>query len=106
MKTPGKLDRKAMATTFLRLCATGKVDEAYRSVSSDFRQHTPCFRGDAASLKEGMADAAAKFPRTSIETQRAIEEGDAHFPLRGPGSPSSETGMEAPEKSPNETGLF
>ena len=39
-----------------------------------------------------MAEAAAKFPRTTIEIQRAVEEGDI--------------AMQEPESSANENGLF
>jgi predicted SnoaL-like aldol condensation-catalyzing enzyme len=118
---------KGIATTFLRLCATGKVDEAYRLVSPDFRHHNPYFRGDAASLKAAMADAAAKFPRTKIETQRAVEEGDlvavhskvvhepgaraiavAHIFRFKSGAIAElwDIAMEEPVSSPNENGLF
>ena len=42
--------RKDSATTFLRLCATGKVEEAYRLVSRNFRPHNPAhifrFKGE------------------------------------------------------------
>jgi predicted SnoaL-like aldol condensation-catalyzing enzyme len=96
-------------------------------VSRDFRHHNPYFRGDAASLKAGMAEAAAKFPRTSIETQRAIKEGDlvavhskvVHEPearaisvvhiFRFKGEAIAELwdiAMEEPESSPNANGLF
>ena len=119
--------RKDVATTFLRLCATGKVDDAYQLVSRDFRHHNPYFRGDAASLKAAMADAAAKFPHTSIETQRAIEEGNlvavhskvVHEPgaraiavvhiFRFKGEEIAELwdiAMEQPGESPNENGMF
>jgi len=69
--------KKQIAKTFLRLCATGKVREAYdRFVAPGFKHHNPYFTGDADSLRKGMEEAAAKFPRTSIETQRAVEEGN------------------------------
>lgn len=70
------MTRKAAAKTFLRLAATGKVDQAYqRFAAPGFRHHNPHFRGDADSLRAGMKQAAARFPRTAIEIQRALEEG-------------------------------
>jgi predicted SnoaL-like aldol condensation-catalyzing enzyme len=119
--------RKQSAKTFLALCATGKVDQAYQLVAADFRHHNPYFKGDAASLKAAMADAARKFPRTGIEFQRAIEEGSlvavhskvTHEPsgraiavghiFRFKGERIVElwdVAMEEPEDSPNEQGMF
>jgi predicted SnoaL-like aldol condensation-catalyzing enzyme len=74
MKTPRT--RKDIARAFLRRAATGKVREAYELVDPDFRHHNPYFRGDADSLRKGMEEAHAKFPRTAIEIQRAVEEGN------------------------------
>ena len=119
--------RKQSARNFLALCATGKLDEAYRLVAADFRHHNPYFKGDGASLKAAMADAARKFPRTSIEFQRAVEEGSlvavhskvTHQPggsaiavvhiFRFKGERIAElwdVAMEAPEDTPNEHGMF
>ena len=71
------MTRKDMTKEFLRLCATGKVREAYeRFVAHDFRHHNPYFRGDGDSLRKGMEEAAAKFPSTHIETKHVFEEGD------------------------------
>jgi predicted SnoaL-like aldol condensation-catalyzing enzyme len=68
---------KQAAISFLKLAASGNVNEAYGNyVSSNFRHHNPYFRGDTGSLKAGMAEAAAKFPNTTLEVQHALEEGD------------------------------
>jgi predicted SnoaL-like aldol condensation-catalyzing enzyme len=120
--------RKDIARAFLRLAATGKVREAYeRLVGPGFRHHNPYFRGDAESLCTGMEEAAAKFPQTSIEIQRALEDGTLvavhskvkHEPagrdiavvhiFRFKGSSIVElwdVAVEAPQDSPNENGMF
>ena len=120
--------RKQAAVSFLKLAASGNVNEAYGSyVSQNFRHHNPYFRGDAESLKAGMADAAAKFPNTTLEVQHAWEEGDlvavhsrvqhesnqpeiavVHI-FRFAGDRIAElwdVGQEAPRDSPNENGMF
>ena len=119
--------RKDVAKAFLQLAATGEVREAYeRFVSPGVRHHNPYFRGDAESLRTGMEQAAAKFPQTTIEIQRALEEGNlvavhskvkheagrdiavVHL-LRVKGSSIVELwdiAVEAPESSPNENGMF
>jgi predicted SnoaL-like aldol condensation-catalyzing enzyme len=120
---------KDIARSFLRMVATGKVREAYDSFVDlkSFRHHNAYYPGDAESLRKGMADAAKQFPQTSIEVQRAIEEGDLvavhskvkHSPegrdiavvhiMRFKGQRIVEfwdVGMEAPESSPNQYGLF
>jgi predicted SnoaL-like aldol condensation-catalyzing enzyme len=120
--------RKAVAKAFLQLAATGRVREAYeRFVGAGFRHHNPHFRGDAQSLRAGMEEAHAKFPQTSIEFQRALEEGTLvavhsrvrHEPagraiavvhiFRFKGSSIVELwdiAVEEPPGSPNEHGMF
>ncbi|HYX29709.1 MAG TPA: nuclear transport factor 2 family protein, partial [Pyrinomonadaceae bacterium] len=84
-------------------------------------------RGDAESLKAGMADAHKQFPNTKIDVQRAIDDGDLvavhsrvqHAPDKQPiavvhifrfeGEKITElwdVGMEVPKNSPNEHGAF
>ena len=68
---------KDAAVDFLGLAASGKVREAYEKyVGAGFRHHNPLFRGDAASLMEGMEQNAAKNPNKLLEIQSAIQEGD------------------------------
>ena len=120
--------RKDLAKAFLRLAATGKVREAYeRFIAAGFRHHNPHFAGDADSLRKGMEGAAAKFPHTIIEFQRALEEGTLvavhsrvkHEPagrdiaavhlFRFKVSKIVElwdVAVEAPPDSPNEHGMF
>ena len=122
------LNRKKIARTFLRMVATGKVDQAYqRFVGAGFRHHNAYYPGDAGSLRKGMADAAKKFPRTTLEIQRTIAEGSLvavhsrvkHSPgergyavvhlFRFKGAKIAEfwdVGMEVPKDSPNRNGVF
>ena len=118
---------KDIAVSFLKNAATGKLDDAYSHVSPNFRHHNPYFKGDAESLKTGMAEASAKFPNTTLEVQHSFEQGDlvaVHSRVRH----SSDTpeiavvhifrfeggqiaelwdiGIEAPKDSPNENGMF
>lgn len=116
-----------MAISFLKLASSGKLDEAYSKVSPQFRHHNPYFAGDAESLKAGMADAAKKFPHTTLEVQRVLTEGDlvavhsrvshgADRPeiavvhvFRFAGDQIEElwdVGMPAPPDSPNKNGMF
>lgn len=120
--------KKDNAITFLKLAATGKLDEAYDNyVAPTFRHHNAYFAGDADSLKAGMAEAHKQFPNTTLEVQHAWEEGDlvaVHSRVsHGPDQPDIsvvhmfrfegdqvaelwDVGMEAPKDSPNKNGLF
>lgn len=74
---PSTSSQTDIAISFLQLCASGKVDEAYDSfVGPHFRHHNPYFRGDAASLKAGMRESAVSHPDKIFEVQRTMEEGD------------------------------
>ena len=118
---------KDTAVSFLTNAATGKLDEAYMLAGQNFRHHNPHFKGDADSLKAGMADAHQQFPNTKIDVQRVIAEGDLvavhsrvqHTPerpviavvhiFRFEGEKIAElwdVGMEVPKDSPNENGAF
>jgi predicted SnoaL-like aldol condensation-catalyzing enzyme len=118
---------KERAIDFLRNAATGKLDEAYSLASNKFLHHNAYFKGDAQSLKAGMAGAHQQFPETKIDVQRAIAEGDLvavhsrvqHAPdtpaiavvhiFRFEGEAIAElwdVGMEVPKDSPNENGAF
>lgn len=119
--------RKETAISFLKLAAAGKLDEAYHHASTDFRHHNPHFGGDAESLKAGMAEAAEKFPNTTLDVQHTVAEGDfvavhsrvSHGPdqtdiavvhiFRFKGEQIAElwdVGIQAPQDSPNENGMF
>ena len=120
--------KRDMATMFLRLAASGKLEEAYgKYINSNFRHHNPHFAGDAESLKAGMAEAHKKFPHTALEVQHVLETGDlvaVHSRVRhSPDTPEIsvvhifrfegdriaelwDVGMEAPKESPNQNGMF
>jgi predicted SnoaL-like aldol condensation-catalyzing enzyme len=119
--------RKEIAIEFLQKAAAGKLDPAYSHVAPNFKHHNPYFPGDAKSLKAGMAEAAAKFPNTTLEVQHVFEDGDlvaVHSRVsHGPDQPEIavvhmfrfeddqiaelwDVGMEAPKESPNENGMF
>jgi predicted SnoaL-like aldol condensation-catalyzing enzyme len=124
---PEASDRKQAAISFLKLASSGKLDEAYSNVSRNFRHHNPYFRGDAESLKAGMAEAHQKFPDTTLEVQHVFEADDlvaVHSRVRhSPDTPEIavvhifrfegdrivemwDVGQEAPKDSPNENGMF
>ena len=115
------------AISFLKLASSGKLDDAYSKVTGSFRHHNPYFAGDAESLKAGMAEAAKKFPHTTVEVQHVFAEADlvavhsrvshgsdqpeiavVHI-FRFEGDQITELwdiGMQAPPDSPNKNGLF
>ena len=121
-------NRKEAAVSFLKLAASGKVDEAYTNyIGPNFRHHNPYFPGDAESLKAGMAEAHAKFPDTTLEVQHVFEEDDlvaVHSRVQhAPDTPAIavvhifrfegdrivelwDIGQEEPKDSPNENGMF
>jgi predicted SnoaL-like aldol condensation-catalyzing enzyme len=120
--------RKERAVSFLRLAASGRVDEAYRDhVSPRFRHHNPFFRSDAESLRAAMAENAAANPDKIFEVQRALEDGDlvaVHSRVRQrPGDAGAavvhifrfegdravelwDVGQPVPPDGPNELGMF
>jgi predicted SnoaL-like aldol condensation-catalyzing enzyme len=119
--------KKDAAISFLKLAASGKLDEAYSNVSANFRHHNPHFPGDAESLKAGMAEAHEKFPDTTLEVQHTLEEGDVvavHSRIsHGADQPEIavvhlfrfegdriaelwDVGQEKPKDSPNDNGMF
>lgn len=119
--------RKEIATSFLKLAASGKLDKAYGYVSPVFRHHNPYFPGDAQSLKAGMAEAHKRFPNTTLVVQRLFEDGDlvaVHSRVRHASDTPEiavvhifrfedgqivelwDVGQEAPADSPNKNGMF
>jgi predicted SnoaL-like aldol condensation-catalyzing enzyme len=122
------MNRKEIATNFLRLAAYGNVREAYaQHIHPNFRHHNPYYRGDAASLKAGMEENAVAMPNKLFEVQRVLEDGDlvavhsriqlkADMPeiavvhiFRFEGDEIIEAwdiGQQAPQESPNENGMF
>ena len=119
--------KREIAISFLKNAASGRLDEAYALVASNFRHHNPYFPGDAESLKAGMADAHKKFPDTALVVKHVLEDGDlvavhshvqhsantlriaAVHMFRFEGDEIAElwdVAMEAPQDSPNENGMF
>lgn len=120
--------KKEVAISFLKLAASGKVNEAYDNhISTKFRHHNPYFRGDAESLKAGMAEAHEKFPNTTFEVQHVFEADDlvaVHSRVRHTADTPEiavvhifrfegdlvaelwDVGQEKPKDSPNENGMF
>jgi predicted SnoaL-like aldol condensation-catalyzing enzyme len=123
-----RTSRKDVATTFLRMAATGDTQNAFdRYVSPEFRHHNPYFRGDAATLSSAMAENAKQNPEKVFDVEHALEDGDlvaVHSRVRM--NPSSEEnavvhlfrfvgdrivelwdiGQSVPADSPNENGMF
>ncbi|WP_334072551.1 MULTISPECIES: nuclear transport factor 2 family protein [Paenibacillus] len=122
------LSMKDKAVSFLKLVASGKIDEAYRRyISASFCHHNPYFRGDADSLKLAMKDNALQSPNKMLEVKHAIEEGEivavfshikqkpedlgaavVHFFRFHDGQVVElwDVGQPIPENSPNENGMF
>jgi predicted SnoaL-like aldol condensation-catalyzing enzyme len=68
---------KARAIDFLKLAASGKVDDVYTLyVSPQFKHHNSHFKGDAQFLKQGMKDSFAQFSNKLLEVKRALEDGE------------------------------
>lgn len=119
---------KDAAVSFLRLVSAGKVREAYEMyVSPEFRHHNAFFRGDADSLRAAMEENFTANPEKTLETLRALEDGDlvaVHSRMiRKPGTlPVAvvhifrfqgdrvvelwDVGQPVPETSPNQYGMF
>ena len=122
------MNKKDIATSFLHLASSGKVQEAYEKyVHPDFRHHNPYFPGDRQSLLVGMEESAIEFPNKKFEALRTLEDGDlvaVHGRVQL--TPDSlwialihifrfednqiieewEAAQEMPEESPNNNGAF
>ncbi len=122
------MNKKDIATEFLRLAASGSVREAYEKyVHPDFTHHNPYFKGDRESLLVGMEESAVTFPNKSFEFLRVLEDGDlvvVHGRIQlTPDMPwialmhifrfdedliieEWEAAQQVPEDCPNENGVF
>jgi predicted SnoaL-like aldol condensation-catalyzing enzyme len=121
-------NKTAIASTFLALCADGRVDEAYeRFVAPGFTHHNAYFPGDRESLRVAMRDSAMQEPNRSFEIKQVVEDADrvavlshlrrtdsgteyavVHM-LRFNGDQIAEmwdVGQEIPADSPNALGMF
>ena len=122
------MNKKDIATEFLRLAASGSVREAYEKyVHPDFLHHNPYFKGDRESLLKGMEESAVTFPHKALEFLRVLEDGDlvaVHGRIQlTPDMPwialmhifrfdgdriieEWEAAQQVPEDCPNENGVF
>jgi predicted SnoaL-like aldol condensation-catalyzing enzyme len=72
-----KVSHSEIATSFLKLIASGKAREAYHKyVSPNFRHHNAFFRSDAESLMKAMEEDAAKNPNKKLQTKLTLEDGN------------------------------
>jgi predicted SnoaL-like aldol condensation-catalyzing enzyme len=70
-------NNKGVATSFLNLASSGRVDEAYsKFVGNGFRHHNAFFEGSMESLRAGMKENAIQNPAKVFEVKRVIAEGD------------------------------
>ena len=70
-------NHREIATSFLKLAASGKARDAYtRYVSPDFRHHNSFFRGDRESLMLAMEENATKNPNKKLEIKLTLEDKD------------------------------
>lgn len=71
------MTKKEIATTFLEMASSGKVDEAYDEfVHQNFIHHNAYYQGDRKTLLVGMKENAKQFPSKRYETLRALEDRD------------------------------
>jgi predicted SnoaL-like aldol condensation-catalyzing enzyme len=123
-----QMSQREIATSFLKLAATGKVREAYdKYVALNLRHHNAFFRGDRESLLLAMEESAAQNPDTKIETKLTLEDKDLvatysrvqHKPgdlgiavvhifrfENGKIVELWDLGLAIPQNSPNENGMF
>lgn len=70
--------KKDSAVSFLKLAASGKVDEAYsRFIGSGFKHHNPYFDGSAEALKAGMEADALQNPDKILQVKQVIADVDS-----------------------------
>ena len=119
---------KNAAVSFLKMAASGKVQEAYsKFVGEGFRHHNPFFEGSAESLQAGMQANALQNPGKVLDVKRVIAEGElvavhSHVQQK-PGERGAavvhifrfengrivelwDLGQPLPDESPNQFGLF
>jgi predicted SnoaL-like aldol condensation-catalyzing enzyme len=121
-------NKKDSAVSFLQQASSGRVREAYAAyVHPEFRHHNPYFRGDRASLLEGMLESGIEFPDKVFTPVRTLEEGEfvvAHGRVRLKSNMPEialvhifrfsgdliieewEVAQEVPGESPNDNGMF
>ena len=119
---------KNAAVSFLKMAASGKVQEAYsKFVGEGFRHHNPFFEGSAESLQAGMQANALQKPDKVLDVKRVIADGElvavhSHVQQK-PGERGAavvhifrfengrivelwDLGQPLPDESPNQFGMF
>ena len=119
---------KNAAVSFLKMAASGKVQEAYsKFVGEGFRHHNPFFEGSAESLQAGMQASASQNPDKVLDVKRVIADGElvavhSHVQQK-PGERGAavvhifrfengrivelwDLGQPLPDESPNQFGMF
>ena len=119
---------KNAAVSFLKMAASGKVQEAYsKFVGDGFWHHNPFFEGSAESLQAGMEANTLQNPDKVLDVKRVIAEGElvavhSHVQQK-PGERGAavvhifrfengrivelwDLGQPVPEDSPNQFGMF
>lgn len=86
------MELKDIAQAFLQMVVNGQVEQAYQAyVAGHFRHHNPWFKGDATTLRQGMADNARTHPGKTLEVKNMLQDGDSvcvHSRIAlGPGLP-------------------
>lgn len=121
------IDKRAITSEFLQMCARGDVRDAYdRHVSPDFTHHNAWFPGDRESLLLAMEQSAQMEPNKSLDIKQVVEGDDRVAMLshlrRADGQEYAvvhiarfegdkivelwDLGQEVPEDSPNALGMF
>ncbi len=71
------MNKKDIATSFLRLASSGEVRKAYKQfIHPQFRHHNAYFKGDRESFLKAMEENAQQFPNKTYQTLRVLEDGD------------------------------
>lgn len=71
------MNKKQIATEFLKMASSGKVKEAYEKyVHPNFFHHHAYFKGDRQTLMEEMEKNSHECPDKTYETLRTLEDGD------------------------------
>jgi predicted SnoaL-like aldol condensation-catalyzing enzyme len=70
-------ENREVATQFLKLASSGRVDEAYSKYADElFKHHNQYFKGDRNSLIAAMKESSAKMPNRTFHVKMVLEDGD------------------------------
>ena len=121
-------NNRESAVAFLELAASGKVREAHSQFAgAGFQHHNPFFEGSAQTLMAAMEENARQNPSKVFQVKRVIAEGELvvvhSYVQQQPSTLGAavvhifrfnkgrivelwDLGQQAPEKSPNQYGMF